>query len=68
MRKVYLFDMGLLVLAGTVAAVLNDEPVHPAKLSKADIEGHVFDRPDMIELTEKGSTNLHDTVNESATE
>ena len=58
MRKIYLLDMGLLVLAGTVAAVLADEPVHPAKLSKADIAGDVFDRADMIELTENGNTTL----------
>lgn len=58
MRKVYLFDMGLLVLAGTVAAVLADEPVHPAKMSKTDIAGEIFDRPNMIEITEKGNTTL----------
>ena len=58
MRKVYLFDMGLLVLAGTVAAVLADEPVHPEKLSKSDIAGEVFARHDMYEHTENGNTTL----------
>lgn len=58
MRKIYLLDMGLLVLAGTVAAVLADEPVHPAKLSKSDIAGEIFERPDTIELTENGNTTL----------
>lgn len=58
MRKVYLFDIGLLILAGTVAGVLADEPVHPAKLSKADIAGEVFKRPDMVEQTENGNTTL----------
>lgn len=58
MRRVYLFDMGLLVLAGTVAAVLADEPVHPAKLSKADIAGAVFDRPGMVEHTDNDNTTL----------
>ena len=58
MRKIYLLDMGLLVLAGTVAAVLADEPAHPAKLSKADIAGDVFNRDAMIKLTENGNTTL----------
>ena len=58
MRKIYFLDMGLLVLAGTVAAVLADEPAHPAKLSKTDIGGEVFDRPEMVELTENGNTTL----------
>ncbi len=58
MRKIYLFDIGLLVLAGTVVGVLADEPVRPAKLSKADIAGEVFDRPDMLEHTEGGNTTL----------
>lgn len=58
MRKTYLIDIGLLVVAGTVAAVLADEPVHPAKLSAADIAGEVFTRPDMLEHTENGNTTL----------
>ncbi len=58
MRRIYLFDIGLLVLAGSVASVLAGEPVHPAKLSKADIAGEVFDRPDMLETTENGNTTL----------
>ncbi len=44
MRKIYLVDIGLLVLAGTVAAVLTDEPVHVEKPTKPDI-------------TEEGDTN-----------
>ena len=56
MRKVYLFDMGLLVLAGTVAAVLAKEPVHPAKISEDDIDGDIFSRPDMFESTKDGNT------------
>lgn len=58
MRKIYLIDIGLLVVAATIAVALADEPVHPAKLSKTDIEGEVFDRPDMLELTEGGNTTL----------
>ena len=58
MRKIYIADLGLLVLAGTVAVVLAKEPVHPARLSKDDIAGEVFSRPDMLELTENGNTTL----------
>ena len=58
MRKIYVADLGLLVLAGTVAVVLAKEPVHPAKLSQEDIAGEVFSRPDMLELTENGNTTL----------
>ncbi len=58
MRKIYLFDMGLLIVAATIAVALADEPVYPAKLSKTDIAGEVFDRPDMLELTEGGNTML----------
>ncbi len=58
MRKIYRVDLGLLVLAGMVAVVLADEPVHPAKLSKSDIAGNVFDRPDTLEHTENGNTTL----------
>ena len=58
MRRIYIADLGLLVLAGTVAAVLAKEPVHPAKLSKDDIAGDVFSRPEMLELTENGNTTL----------
>lgn len=36
MRKIYIVDMGLLVVAGTVAAVLANEPVYPEKLSHED--------------------------------
>ncbi|MCP5091080.1 MAG: DUF861 domain-containing protein [Gammaproteobacteria bacterium] len=58
MRKIYLFDIGLLVLAATIAVALADEPAHPAKLSKTDVAGEIFDRPDMLELTEDGNTTL----------
>ncbi len=56
MRKIYLFDMGLLVLAGAVAAGLAREPVHPEKLSKDDIDGEVLTCPEMLESTEVGNT------------
>jgi len=58
MRKVYLFDMGLLVVAGTVAAVLADEPVYPKEMSEADIAGEIFARPDVLEQKANGNTTL----------
>jgi len=58
MRKTYILDIGLLVIAGTVAAVLAKEPVHPEKLSREDIAGEIFSRPDMYESTEHGNTTL----------
>lgn len=58
MRKTYLIDIGLLVVAGTVAAVLADEPVYPEKLSASDVAGEIFARPDMVEHTENGNTTL----------
>ncbi len=58
MRKIYLADIGLLAAVGTIAAVLADEPMHPAKLSQAEIAGEVFSRPDMLEHTDGGNTTL----------
>lgn len=37
MRKIYLFDIGLLVAAVTVAGVLAEDPLHPVKLLKASV-------------------------------
>lgn len=58
MRKTYIVDLGLLVVAGTVAAVLAKEPTQPEKLSEGDIAGEIFSRSDMLELTEGGNTTL----------
>ena len=58
MRKVYLFDIGLLVVAGAVAGVLAEDAAHPAKRSEPAIAAEAFDRPEMIEHTEDGSAAL----------
>ena len=55
MRKIYLMDIGLLVLAGTLAAVLADEPLQPAKGSKTDKSGEILEREDRPERMEDGS-------------
>jgi len=49
MRKIYLFDIGLLVVAGTIAGVFADEPLRPADPSKADIVGEAVNRADVLE-------------------
>ena len=58
MRRIYIADLGLLAIAGTVAAVLAREAMHPATLSKDDISGDVFTRPEVLEVTENGNTTL----------
>ena len=49
MRKTFAFA-AVVFIAGTLFAA-HHENVKPAKLSKDDIAGAVFDRPDMIETT-----------------
>lgn len=58
MRNISVMNTGLLVLVGMMAAASASEPAHPAKLSKTDIAGEVFDRPEMIEHTTDGNTTL----------
>jgi len=36
-RKIYLFDIGLLVAAVTVAGVLAEEPLYPVQILKASV-------------------------------
>ena len=55
MRKIYLLDIGLLVLAGTIAAVLADEPVQPAEGSKPDNSGEIREWDDQPKRTEEDS-------------
>jgi hypothetical protein len=58
MRKTSLINAGLLALVGAVAVASVNESPHPAKLSREDIAGEVFDRAEMIELTTNGNTTL----------
>jgi len=48
MKKALTLIVGVVLVAGTLVAA-NKEPVLPAKMSKADIAGDIFQRPDMIE-------------------
>lgn len=59
--------MTIAIAAATFAAGIlyaaHHEVVTPAKISKADIAGGIFDRPDMLELThEDGHTTLDVTT------
>ena len=54
--------IALISLALTVAysgdADTDSRPVMPAKISKADIRGDIFSRPDTLEQTHAGNTTL----------
>ncbi len=54
MRKIYLFDLGLLVVAGTIAAALTAKPVHSGASSETEIAGEVLSCPETPELIESG--------------
>lgn len=58
MKKISLINTGLLVLVAAMAGASVHEPPHPAKLSRGDIAGEVFDRAEMIEHTTNGNTTL----------
>ena len=47
MKKAFALIVGVVLVAGTLVAA-NNETVLPAKMSKADIAGDIFNRPDMI--------------------
>ena len=50
-------------LAGAALLSAADEARHPAKISKADLGGAIFDRPDMIETAHaNGNTTLDVTT------
>lgn len=51
----YFTVLAAVLLSGSWPA-LADEPVYPEKMSQADIAGAIFERPDMLELTEHGNT------------
>ena len=52
MRKIYLFDLGLLVLAGTIAAALTAKPVQSTPSSQDEIAGEIVscaEKPELVE-------------------
>ncbi len=63
MRKIYLFDLGLLVLAGTIAAALTAKPVQSHTESEQDIGGEIISCSEKFERVEigcKSSSNAPD--------
>ncbi len=54
MRKIYLFDIGLLVVAGAIAAALTAKPVHSGTSSATEIAGEVLSCPESREAIESG--------------
>lgn len=54
MRKIYLFDLGLLVAAGAIAAALTAKPVHSGTSPEAEIAGEGLSCPETPELIESG--------------
>ncbi|MDH5618986.1 MAG: cupin domain-containing protein [Gammaproteobacteria bacterium] len=57
-RRLFLPILGCAVVAGASVAA-HHETVKPAKISKADVAGAIFERPDMIETShENGNVTL----------
>ncbi len=59
MRRVILVSIALLSLAPLPPVVAGESgPYHPAKMSREDLAGGMFARPDMIKSTHDGNTTL----------
>ncbi len=54
MRKIYLFDLGLLVLAGTIAAALTAKPVESGVDSEGENAGEFISCPGNFDGVETG--------------
>ena len=50
MKRIVLIILGAIVVAGSLMAA-GEETVVPAKISKSDLSGKIFERPDMVERT-----------------
>ena len=61
MKKILLTVAALLALGG-LAVSAHHETVVPAKISKDDITGKIFERPEMIESTHGRNTTLDVTT------
>lgn len=62
MKKLIVAIAGTVFVVGILSAA-NDEPFNPVKMSKADIAGEFFARPDMLEIThDDGHTTLDVTT------
>lgn len=61
MKKFFAFAVAF-VAAGSLAVSAHDHVVVPAKISKDDMAGKIFERPDMTETTRDGNTTLDVTT------
>ena len=61
MKRV-LVTVAILAVAGGVAVSAHHETVVPAKISKEDMSGKIFERPEMIESTHGSNTTLDVTT------
>ncbi len=50
MKRIVLIILGAIVVSGSLMAA-SEETVVPAKISKSDLSGKIFERPDMVERT-----------------
>ena len=57
MKKITVFII-LFACAGIVMSEHHKKPLHPAKMSKEEIAGSIFERPDMVKSTNNGNTTL----------
>ena len=61
MKRTGLLMLGIVVLASW-SATAADKVITPARISKEDISGKIFDRPDMSRETHDGNTTLDVTT------
>jgi len=60
--KKYLVATAAVLVAGSMVVLAGQESVKPAKISKEDMAGKIFERPDMKETTHGGNTTLDVTT------
>lgn len=67
MKKILVMTTAIAAIAGAAMAISEQHEStesmrHPAKINKEDIAGKIFERPDMIKLTQGGNTTLDVTT------
>lgn len=62
MKQTVIATLSILALVAWSGSTAADEISKPAKISKEDISGKIFDRPDMIETTHGDNTTLDVTT------
>ena len=62
MKQTVIATLSILALVAWSGSAAADEVSKPVKISKEDISGKIFDRPDMIETTHGDNTTLDVTT------